>query len=100
MGDFSVEIEHLDGTVLVRPSGELDLATAPELERVLDHLIDEDQVVVVDFSEVTFADCAGLRPIRWALQQRHPVRLRTSPAHPLVERVLEMTGLGRPTAVA
>jgi hypothetical protein len=28
--DFGVVVEHLDGTVFVRPTGELDLATASD----------------------------------------------------------------------
>jgi anti-anti-sigma regulatory factor len=36
---FTVVVEHIDGTVLVCPVGELDLATAPILERVLETLV-------------------------------------------------------------
>lgn len=99
MDDFSVAVEHLDGTVLVRPVGELDLATAPEVERALDGVIGGHWAVVVDLSEVSFADCAGLRAVRWALQQPSLVSLRTSGAHPRVQRVLELTGLERRSAL-
>ena len=105
MGDFSVAVGSLDGTVLLRPSGELDLETAPELERVLGRVIGEHWAVVVDLSEVTFADCAGLRPVRWALAQPYLVSVRSAGADPRVRRVLELTGLqpsggSRPTAVS
>jgi hypothetical protein len=33
---FTVVVEHIDGSVLVCPVGELHLATAPILERVLE----------------------------------------------------------------
>ena len=36
---FTVVVEHIDGTVLVCPVGELDLAIAPILERVLETLV-------------------------------------------------------------
>ena len=105
MGDFSVAIEHMDGTVLLRPSGELDLRTALELERVLRRVVGEHWAVVVDLSDLTFADCAGLRPIRWALAQPYLVSVRSTETHPRVRRVLELTGLqrsggSRPTTVS
>jgi anti-anti-sigma regulatory factor len=50
MGDFSVAVEHVDGTVLLRPSGELDLATAPELQRALDGVVGKHWAVVLDLS--------------------------------------------------
>jgi anti-anti-sigma factor len=90
---LQVAAEHHNGTVVVRPTGELDLATAPELERVLGDLIGRHWALVVDLSEVTFADCAGLRPIRRALAQPYLVSLRSSGVRPQVRRVLELTGL-------
>jgi anti-anti-sigma regulatory factor len=44
---------------------------------------------------VTFADCAGLRPIREALGRapRSSTRLRISGARPNVRRVLALTAL-------
>jgi anti-anti-sigma factor len=89
-----VSVEHLDGTAMVRAAGELDLATAPELERVLEGLVGKKRAVVIDLSELTFADCAGLRPVREALRGPDLVRLRNTGAHPQVQRVLELTGLG------
>ena len=92
---LDVAVEHLDGTVLVCPIGELDLATAPELERVLERLASEPSAIVLDLSGVTFADCAGLRPVREALCRggslgRH---VRLSSPRPAVRRVLELAGL-------
>ena len=88
-------VEHLDGTVLVCPVGELDLATAPILERVLESLVEEASAVALDLGGLTFVDCAGLRPIRQALRRSShsftPVRL--SGARPPVQRVLELTGV-------
>jgi stage II sporulation protein AA (anti-sigma F factor antagonist) len=92
-----VATEHHDGTVVVRPAGELDLATAPDLERVLGDLLGRHWAVVLDLSEVTFADCAGLRPVRWALAQPYLVSVRTSGIKPHVRRVLELTGLSGTT---
>ena len=50
-----------DRTRLVRIRGELDLATAPELERALEPNGDGDGRIVVDLSECTFIDSTGLK---------------------------------------
>jgi anti-sigma B factor antagonist len=45
----------------VRPAGELDLATAPALQRELDTLLDGGYVELdVDLDELSFCDVAGL----------------------------------------
>jgi anti-anti-sigma factor len=89
-------VEHLDGTVLVCPIGELDLASAPELERVLEALITESSAVIVELSGLTFVDCAGLRPIQHAVRQAGSLaQVRLSGASPVVRRVLELCGLAR-----
>lgn len=101
MGPFSVTIEHKDGMVLLRPSGELDVTTASQLERALAGVVGKHWAVVVDLSGVPFADCAGLRPLRWALQEgsENMTGVRVSGARPEVERVLRLTGLQRPLSV-
>jgi anti-anti-sigma factor len=92
---FDLAVEHLDGTVLVCPIGELDLASAPELERVLDAVIGGSSVVIVELSGLTFVDCAGLRPLRRALREGGSLaQVRLSGARPFVQRVLEEAGLG------
>jgi anti-anti-sigma factor len=95
MGDFSVAVEHLDETVLLRPTGELDVATSPELKRALDGVAGTHCTIVVDLSGVTFADCAGLRPLRRAIREGGDeiTSVRCFAARPRVERVLRMTGL-------
>jgi len=94
---FTVVVEHLDGTVLVRPAGELDLATAPVLERVLETLVGSPPTIELDLSGLSFADCGGLRAIRRALRQSSDscTRVRFSGARPAVQRVLDITGLGQ-----
>jgi anti-sigma B factor antagonist len=81
----------------LRVRGELDLASAPDLAAALDVLVTADhRIVVLDLTELSFLDCAGMRPIRAALCAlrsgggslviRHP--------QPLVEQALRATGLG------
>jgi anti-anti-sigma factor len=97
---FTIVVEHIDGTVLVCPVGELDLATAPVLEQVLETLVGGPPAIDFDLSGLTFVDCAGLRPLREALQRapRSFTQLRLSAARPHVRRVLELTGLSEHVA--
>jgi anti-sigma B factor antagonist len=101
MGPFRVTVEHLGGTVLLRPSGELDMTTAPALERALEGVVGKKPSVLLDLGRVSFADCAGLRPIRRALQQgpKNMTSVRVFGAQPRVERVLSLTGLQRSLSV-
>jgi anti-sigma B factor antagonist len=50
-----------DKTAIVHVAGELDLATAPELEKVLQGLECECARIVLDLSHLGFIDCTGLR---------------------------------------
>ncbi len=54
--------ELTEGSFIVRVRGEVDMATAPILERALDECVASDPAwVLVDMSEVTFIDATGLR---------------------------------------
>ena len=100
MGPFRVMIEYREGAVLVRPSGELDVMTAPKLEQALAGVPDEHTVVLVDLSGVVFADCAGLRPIRRLLERGsgNAPSVRVVGTSPRIERVMRLTGFGRTPA--
>jgi anti-anti-sigma factor len=80
--------------VRVRIMGELDLATAPELDRVLDELgNDGHDEMVIDLSEVSFMDSMGLasivRAYRNAEASGRRVVLHRGPAQ--VQRLFEIT---------
>ena len=99
MDDFGVTINSIDGTVLITPSGELDLASAPTLRSALGRLLLGDhRSLVMDLSRLTFSDCAGLRPVRWAVREGRAVGtdVELRGALPAVRRVLDLTGLGSP----
>jgi anti-anti-sigma factor len=102
MEQFDLVVDTSDGTALVRPSGELDLATAPTLWRALAPLVQEEhRSVVIELSRLTFSDCAGLRPIRRARREaRTGTTVELRDAVPAVRRVLDLTGLGAPAALA
>lgn len=72
-------------------SGELDLATAPRLTALLDILLRYPAPVAVDASRVTFADCAGIRPLLEVS--------RRDPTAPRVHVVETSAAFRRPFAV-
>ncbi|MBA2514811.1 MAG: STAS domain-containing protein [Solirubrobacterales bacterium] len=79
----------------VVPRGELDLATAPELEGWLDDLRRERADVVVELAEITFIDSAGIRVLLRAREQARRSRtgLRFESGGPEVMRTLQLTGV-------
>jgi anti-anti-sigma factor len=100
---FDLSVDSSTDTALLRPTGELDLASAPALARALTTVLGgEHRSVVMDLSRLTFSDCAGLRPIRRAVRDGALVGtiVELRDAVPAVRRVLDLTGLGAPAAVA
>ena len=94
---FDIDVEHRDGIVVVRPIGELDLVTAPQLRSILQELRNRKASVVIDLKELTFIDSTGLRLI-WdadATAREDGLGLSLTVGHPDVMRVFELTGLTR-----
>ena len=58
---FSISTSDRDGRAVVVIRGELDLATAPDLEAAIAERLDAGQNVVVDLRELAFMDSTGLR---------------------------------------
>jgi anti-sigma B factor antagonist len=87
-------------TVTVVVSGELDLATIPELRRCLWTALGESgngsgRRVVVDLGDVVFIDAAGLGALVGALNRANRQRTVFLLANvtPALERLLAITGL-------
>ena len=83
-------------TCVVIVSGELDLATAPELDRILAKAIRSHcREVLVDMTRVEFIDAAGVGALvsgaRGAVTAGAHFHLRA--ASPSVEKVLRLVGL-------
>jgi len=60
---------------VVTVRGDLDIGSSDELSRVLDLVMNEvgaGDVVVVDLRDVTFMDCAGMRPLLAARRRLGP----------------------------
>jgi anti-anti-sigma factor len=59
--EFSIERRQEGDRLLVVVRGELDLATAPELERVLLEALDRGDRVLLDVRDLGFMDSSGVR---------------------------------------
>ena len=84
-----------DGERVIRARGELDIESAPDLERVLLRSRPRGQRVVVDLTELKFMDSTGLRVLlraRVAAEEgRWEINLRNVP--PTIRRLFDMTGV-------
>src|SRR5919205_2234267 len=95
--EFSISTREIDGRAHVTLRGELDLATAPELEQLLIERIDASQEVVVDLRGLEFMDSSGIRVLvaAHARAGRTGTRLvivRPERGHP-VAKIIEVSGL-------
>jgi anti-sigma B factor antagonist len=95
--DFLIATDERDGHLLVTLRGELDLATAPEVEAVVVERVRDGAHVVLDLRELEFMDSSGVRVIVAAhgAAQDGDGRLTIVRAAPggAVQRVLEISGL-------
>ncbi|MGE7437623.1 STAS domain-containing protein [Kitasatospora sp. NPDC001175] len=58
--DYPTAVSRWDGQVTVAVTGEIDLATEPQLEsRVMECLARRPRRVDLDFAQVRFCDCSG-----------------------------------------
>ncbi len=93
---FRVDVHPERDVVRVVPVGELDLATAAELEEQLHELRSAGfDRVVLDLRELTFIDSSGIRVVvaehQFADRSDHGFSLISGP--PAVQRALELCGL-------
>jgi len=87
---------HRDLPRTVQVRGEIDLATAPDLESTIRKVLDDaPRGVDLDLQNLTFIDSSGLRSLvaisKDASARGLPLALRNVPRH--AQRVLELTGL-------
>lgn len=79
---------------MVAVSGEIDMATAPELRRALERAIpDTEQGLVIDLLDVSFMDSSGLG-VLVAIRQGHPdLEMSIVTDQGMVERLLATTAM-------
>jgi anti-sigma B factor antagonist len=80
---------------VIEVSGEVDLATAPDIYHRVCALAEVEPVVVLDMSRVTFVDSSGLGTLVMADKRLKDAlgELRIVITHPSVQRVFDMTDL-------
>ena len=94
--DFGLEVTTDHERVIVRVSGEVDLATAGALETgIIDHLDRRDARIVVDVRAVSFIDSSGIGALIAADQRARELHASVSfiIGDGQTRRVLELTGL-------
>jgi anti-sigma B factor antagonist len=97
--EFAISTSEIDGRAHVTLRGELDLATAPELEDVLTERIDQSQEVVVDLRSLEFMDSSGIRVLVAAHARAGRTGTRVFIVRPApdsaVGKIVDVSGLDR-----
>jgi anti-sigma B factor antagonist len=95
--EFSISLTEVDGRAHVTLRGELDLATAPELEQLVTERIDSSQEVVVDLRGLEFMDSSGIRVLVAAHTRAGRTGTRVFIVRPepdsAVAKIVEVSGL-------
>ena len=87
-----VQIDQGSSVLRLVVSGELDIATVPDLEAAFDQALASDpQSIEVDLSQVTFIDSTGIR-LLLLISERGDGRVGLIPGAQ-VGRVIEITGM-------
>jgi anti-anti-sigma factor len=67
--DFDLTVEKAGNATRVSVRGELDLGTAPQLEKALSDAREDSERIVLDLRDLTFMDSTGLRLLLVAAEQ-------------------------------
>ena len=94
---LQVQVERpRDGAAVVVFRGEHDLSTSKPIEDLLGSLIEDNELLVVDFSEAEFVDSSMIHALvkshRTASQRGSIFRLQLGTA-PIVERAFHFSGM-------
>jgi anti-sigma B factor antagonist len=93
---LTVSTEQHGDVAVVTVAGELDMATAPELQREVNRLVDAGQTrLVFDLANVTFCDSTGLSVFVRARNRCDALGgdVRLAAPQRAVQRILEVSGL-------
>ena len=94
---FAIDVEEREDRVVVVPRGELDMASAPELEHTVLPRIQDGGWVVLDLRSLDFIDSSGLRVVvgaHRAAEERQGrfTCVRGAPGS-TVHRIVEIAGI-------
>ena len=95
-GQLAIDVSRGDGRVTVALVGELDMASAPQLESALDDAALADApTLVLDLQQLSFMDSTGLRIILGAREncQARGQDFAVTPGSQQVQRLLSVTGV-------
>jgi anti-anti-sigma factor len=95
--EFSIDAANRDGWVCAALRGELDLATAPELEGFVNEQLDSGTDVVIDLRQLEFMDSSGVRVLvaahaRAGREGRRLTVVRPGPDS-AVGKIIDVSGL-------
>ncbi|MGH9096446.1 MAG: STAS domain-containing protein [Acidimicrobiales bacterium] len=93
---FEITEKRIDGVSVLTVSGEIDLATAPDLrERLMAHEADQVSAIVVDLTGVSFLDSTALGVLVGAHRRQEDAggTLKLVITDPRILKVLEITDL-------
>ena len=96
MPSFEIAEEHTPRSCVVRLSGDIDTGVVPELREQLGATLGGGcSKIVLDLTDVVYADSSALGLLVWLDHQLAPVagRLVLAGANPDVRRILELSGL-------
>lgn len=92
---MSIETDHRDDILILRPLGRLDSSNSPELEHLLSaHLDAGCQRLVLDFSRLSYISSAGLRVVLLAGKKLHvrQGKIVLTSLQDMVRDVFDMSG--------
>lgn len=92
--EFEADLEARGDELWVLPRGDLDVASAPELEEALRLALASDaRAIVVDLRGLELLDSTGLRTLLEARSGEGGERIGFVPGSELVQGVLRLSGL-------
>jgi len=98
MGDaLTITVRSQRGVVIAAVTGEIDIATVPQLQERLFELAVNGETLIVDLNRVTFIDSAGLGALVGTARRAdtHGGSLHAVCAWPQTRKLLWMTGVDR-----
>ena len=94
---FAIDLDERDDRVVVVPRGELDMASAPELEQSIMPRIQDGTWVLLDLRSLDFIDSSGLRVVVGAHRAAEETGGRFTcvrgAAGSTVHRIVEIAGI-------
>ncbi len=94
---FAIDVDELEDRIVVVPRGELDMASAPELEQTIMPRLEQAAWVLLDLRSLDFIDSSGLRVVvgahRSAEERGGRFTCVRGEAGSTVHRIVEIAGI-------